>query len=224
MGSRAKNARRAAAALLLLAALPARADLWTGLEAGLAVDHVEIGLDLDGRDVEMDVTRLGIAIWESAGPRLRLGLEGGPLRVTQSDNPATAGMDLTGHYLAFSATGRLFESERFALGIAASLGYHRAEDDRGEQDTRLRWLDGRGELVATVSLLPLEISGGAYAYFIDGKETASGPMDHTLDFDAEDRLGGFVSADYWVDATGRVGLRADAGARQGFRLEFARRF
>lgn len=211
-------------ALLLVAVQPARATLWSGVEAGLSVDHARIELDLEGRDVQMKVSRLGIAIWEGMNPRLRLGLEGGPLRVTQRDNPATSGMELTGHYIALSAAGRLLERGRFALGLAASLGYHRADDDHGEQDIRLSWFDGRGELAITMDLTPLELSSGAYAYFIDGEETASGQLAHTLDFKAADTLGGFLSADYWVDATGRVSLRGDIGARRGVRLEFARRF
>ena len=210
-------------AALLCAALPAQAELVSGVEVGLNVQHQEIELDAEGVAIDTDITRLGIAIWESAGP-VMLGLEGGPLRVTQNDNPATAGMDLTGQYIAVSAGGLLYTSERLDLGLSGSLGYNRADDDRDGQDTRLRWYEGRAELKTTVKLFPVYLSGGGYAIYLDGKETASGPFSYTRDFESDGNAGGFLALDYWTDATGRISLRADAGARNGFELQFARRF
>lgn len=212
------------ATLALLAAAPAHADPQTGLEAGLILRHSELEWETQGRSIDAEVSRLGLALWEGAGPWLRLGLSGGPLRASQDDNPATAGMELSGQYLALSADIPLLSTRLLALTLGGSLSYNRAEGDRDSQDVKLTWYEGRGELAATLKLSSLYLSGGAFGLIIDGDETASGPLTYTRDFEAAESAGGFLAADYWVDPTGRVGIRGEFGASQGFELQFTRRF
>jgi hypothetical protein len=213
--------RLAALSLLLWGSL---AGAQPGLEAGIALRHSELDLLSAGNIIPTDVTRAGVALWESPRPWLRLGLEGGVLRLSQQDNPATQGMELTGQYAALSGSGHLSVSDTLDLSLRLSYGYQRAEGAPNLQQTRLSWHDGQAELAATLKLFPLYLSGGGFAYFIDGDETASGSLTYTREFEAAENSGAFLALDYWVDAGGRVSVRGELGGREGIEIQFARRF
>lgn len=219
--ARSASLGRLAALLLLWSSL---ASGQAGLEAGVALRHSELDLLAGGSTLETDVSRAGIALWESPAPWLRLGLEAGVLRLSQQNNPATQGMELTGQYASLSGTGYLPLSDTLDLSLRLSYGYQRAEGDQSTQHTRLSWHDGEAELAAILKLFPLYLSGGGFAYFIDGEETAAGPLTSTREFEAAENSGAFLALHYWVDPGGRVSVRGEVGGREGIEIQFARRF
>lgn len=214
---------RTASALLALAAAPAAAFPEPGLDGGLALQRAEVDLRAaTGGSVATRTTRAGVFLWDDSRPWLQLGIEGGPLLISQTGNPATAGAELHGSYLGFGLRSAFLRTPALDLVLAASYTYQRGEQDDGGRDVVLSWGELRGELAATLKLPALSISGGGYLLEIDGEQAVAG--EETLILDSPDAGGAFIAASFAVDATGRIGLRAETGARRSLELVFARRF
>ena len=214
--------RRLALALMLLLAGPAPAA--GPLDAGVALGWQELDLQADGAPLETELSRAGITLWEPLHPRLWLGLEGGLLLASQSDSQIASGLDLEGQYLALAGRLRLLQGEAWFMDLGLRYDYHRLQDEFEGQELRLRWHQLRGELGGGVQLGELRLGGGAYLLALDGDEVARGPLTRTRELGLGSEAGGFARVDYWVDDTGRVGLRLDGGVEQGLRLEFSRQF
>lgn len=215
-----KIASRTIALLLALAAAPAQA-VFEGVDAGLIAERARLDLD-DG--VETRTSRITLFLAEPVRPWLTLGLHGGPVLLTQSDNPATAGLELTGYHIGVSARAEAFRTE--PLGIVGGLVYTYQRTDRDETagDVVLTLHEARAELAGVARLASLQVQLGGYALHVDGEQTVSGSTPSSRTVEAEETFGGFLQTDFLVDATGRIGLRVEAGAREAIALTFARQF
>ena len=207
----------------LLGAGPAGAG-W-GENLGLAVDirRDSQAWDYPEQRITTRSTRLGLHLYEPSLPAFQPGLRLGRLWVSQSGNPATAGLDLGGQYL-----GAVLDSEWFAsapLGLRARAAYTalEARDSSDEQTTRLRWYEAELRLAAGLRLHPVELDLGGYHRWLEGDEIARGALSHTQ---AVERAGGgvYLEVRYWTDATGSVSARFEQGLGTAFELRFARAF
>lgn len=208
------------AGLLLFIATPALA--WDeGLSVGLSFErsHLDLRSGAQARS-----TRLVLALAEEVQPWLRLQLHGGPVLLTQGGNPATAGMSFTGLHLGVGAQAEWFRQQPLGLAAAFNYSYQQVEDRLEARDANLSWHEAVAELAALVRFAPLQLRLGGYGLYLDGDETISGDLNRSSSLMADRPLGAFAQADFWVDWTGRISLRVDAGARQSVGLTFARQF
>mgnify|MGYP001151519489 CR=1 FL=1 len=221
----ARNAERRAALCLLLAAtapVVAQDRFGEGLDVSLSVHRSEQELRTGGLDYETRITRLGLEVWERSLPGVQLGLSGGPLWLTQSGNAATAGRELTGYFVGVGARGTLFSSPLLDFGVGLDYAYHRAEDDSAGRNIQLAWHQVRVEAGTTLKLERLRLLSGVYGLYLDGDQTGSDLA--TDDLETDRNVGGYLGAEYWLDAGGHIGVRGEAGAYNALSLTFARRF
>lgn len=216
-----KNASRLAALWLALAAAPAMA-FDEGVDAGLTIERAHTDLD---SGAELRISRITLSLAEEFQPWLTLGLYGGPLLLTERNNPATSGVELGGYHIGIAATGEIFRDSPIGLRTTLSYSYLRADDDNeADREIAISLYEARGELAAVARLDPFELQLGAYALDFDGDQTISGTTNSSVDLEADEPFGGFAQAELRVDATGTVGIRLDAGARRSVALTFARSF
>jgi hypothetical protein len=209
------------AALLLAIATADAGAFDEGVEAGLSGERVRIDFDTG---VETRTSRLSLFLSENVRPWLSFALHGGPLLLTQSGNPATRGLELSGYHLGVSARAEAFQHS--AVGVVGSLhySYQRADAREDDREVTITLHEARGELGALLRLQSLQLQLGSYALYLDGDETVSGPTPGSAQLEADEQFGGFVQADFLPDPTGTVSLRLDTGAREAITLRFARRF
>jgi len=220
----ATASRLLACTALLAATVPAAAQerFGEGLDVGLTVQRSEQDLGIDGAGHETRISRLGLSIWESSLPWVQFGLQGGPIAVTQSGNPATAGMELTGYFVGIGARSKLYSDRLLDLDAEFGYTYYRADDSSDGRETRLAWYEGRAQAAVTLKLDRLHLSSGAFGMYVDGDQTGDGLP--TRDLEQDEAFGGFLDVSFWVDADGRIQLRGEGGARNSLSLTFARRF
>lgn len=212
--------RQLAATVCLLPIAPALA--WdAGLAVGLGFErsHLDLASGAQARS-----SRLVLTLAEEVRPWLKLHLHGGPVLLTQGGNSATAGMSFTGYHLGLGAQAEWFRQQPLGLAAALRYSYQQVDDQLEERSARLDWHESSAELAARVRLDQLQLKLGGYGLYLDGDETLSGDLNRNSSLKARRNYGGFAQVDFWVDWTGSISLRVDAGARESVGLVFARQF
>ncbi len=184
--------------------------------------------DFDFGPIESDTTVkwIGVIYRERFGPRLRLGLQGGYSYLTQTDNPLTAGKELTGYHAGLLIDVALLQTRNFNLYFAANYLYRRVDDDTGGQRVELTWHDMRTRLGLAVRLGDtVRLHTGALYGRLDGEERDLGIIDRTVDFERTARPGVFLGVDLNVDNRGgSIGIEACSGLTRGGEIYFQRLF
>ncbi len=190
----------------------ARTDLAVRYDDGSGGDRLEVG-------------RIGIALFESPAPGVRLGVSIGRLGISQSGRSTTAGLDPTGYFVGFDALGRWGVTERLSLELGGRVGYADASDSGGDDKVDLDWWSATLRPAAAITLGErVELRAGLRAQWLDGDERVTGTTRSTVGF-REDRVtGGFVGIGLLTGDGGRVHLRADTGAARGLHLVFERNY
>jgi opacity protein-like surface antigen len=180
----------------------------------------------DGRTYDTTSRSIGVAWRERIGPRLLLGAHGGYAHVSQTGNPATAGLELDGYHAGISLDGIFAESRRAVLYYVLDYTYQKADDKNDSGTVTLEWSEARALLGASVALghRVRLYGGGGYGY-LDGEERASGMNTHTTDFSRPGRALGLLGLDLSVDAEGgSVGIEAGSGLGRHAQIYFKRSY
>ncbi|GEM_PF-1153901 len=200
-------------------------------QPGLGIDlHVE-RTDLDVRYDDgsagdrLEIGRIGISLFESPAPGVRLGISIGRLGISQSGRPATAGLDPSGYFVGFDGLGRWALTRRLSLELGGRVAYAEADDSSGDDRVDLDWWSATLRPAAAVTLGErVELRAGLRAQWLDGDERVTGATRSTTGF-REDRVtGGFVGIGLLTGNGGRIHLRADSGAARGLHLLFERSY
>ncbi|MFN2348132.1 MAG: outer membrane beta-barrel protein [Thioalkalivibrio sp.] len=174
--------------------------------------------------VESRMNRLGLRVRDRVGDNLWIGIHGGYLELTQSGNPVTQGMDLGGWYLGSSARWRFVEVGPASLSLLGQYTYNEADDTLGDQTTRYTWHEYGAGLESGFTMDALRIRLGVDYTGVDGDEKSSGPVQRTLSLAEEESVTARAALDLLVDATGRITIQVETGARRGAGIWFARQF
>lgn len=212
---------------LLLCLLPATAAAtWTDEHASaLDWQRYDGQWVIDGATRDVSVDALGVSVTEPYSDWLYSGLLIGFEELSIAGDPAFAGLNPNGGYLAVLLGSRLFDSEHFELNMQLGYSYHRLEDDEAGRELTGKWAVADGRLSAAVKFWRLRFSAGAYAQSVDGDLVFSGVLPETRRFESLDDGGAFGGIDFYVDNHGgRIGLQYQTGAREGYMLTFAREF
>jgi hypothetical protein len=212
-------------ALALLAASPLMAGTYADSISGASIEweQVEFGVDYTGVPATLEMTRFTFSLMDLMHERFALGLRGGYLELTSADDPVLAGIDPHGGYLGVTAAGTLWQAGRFRVIAQGEFGYNYTWREDATDKTALRWTEGSLRLAGSFRAGPVELNAGAYSLTLRGRETSSS-LALTRDFEAQDSSGMFGGVDLLLDDQGRIGVRLESGAREGFALVFARDF
>ena len=195
-----------------------------GMRATLLIQRYETDLDVDDSIIESRINRVGLILYEPAYAAFQPGLHVGAFNINQSKNPVTAGMSLSGNYLGLLFHSLLYRHRHLGLQLEGSYTYHDADKVTNDQEVSLQWHEFMANLHIQMAHGNFYYAIGAYSQFIDGDETAYGAITQTREFKVNERTGTHLEFEYWVDATGKIGIHVDNGGRQGVGLVFSRGF
>jgi hypothetical protein len=174
--------------------------------------------------VETRINRVGVHIRDHVAEGLWVGLHGGYLGLTQSDNPATRGMSLAGWHLGTSVRWRFLDAENLSLSLLGQYTYNEADDGVGGQNAAYDWHEYGGGLETAVRLDRVQLRLGIDYLAVDGDERTRGLIRDTRSISEDDPISARAALDLWVDATGRITFQVEAGGRRGAGIWFARQF
>lgn len=219
--------RRLLSLALILAV--SRAPAADDLEFGLLISRHTLGLDYPG-DVDTRYTQLRVQVIERSYRHVHGGFRLGISDLSQSGNPATDGLAVSGGSVGFILRGELPLGAGLSLYGAGSYDYHTVDgssdedEDEDEQRVRLDWFEGVARAGLSLRRSPLTFRAGPYYRHVDGDERARGSLDRTQALQAESATGVFADLRYQVDGSGWIALRLEQGSREGATLRFVRLF
>lgn len=149
----------------------------------------------------------------------------GVLDVTQSSNPLTEGQSTNGQTIALGLRIPLYRSDTLQLHTDLNYQYADTRANPSGQGVELSWHQVSGQFGANIHLFQysyLTLVAGALA--IDGKEQASGTVNSTLEFSAQQRTYGTVGFLIGLDHDSQIGLEMSSGAISGGHIYFQRWF
>ena len=194
------------------------------VELALQAEHDELDLEANDAIVETRIDQIGISLREPLGQHVSGSVRAGYLDLSQDDNPATAGMDLTGGYAGVTLEATPAITDATGLTFGAGYTYHRAEDALEGQETELEWHELRAWSGPRLRLGTIDLSVVAVWHYLDVEEQARGELTRDRSLEAADAVGGRLGMDWHLRPGGRIGLELEAGARQALQLEFAQWF
>lgn len=178
-----------------------------------------------GVSADTTIQWIGITWYERFTPRFELGLYGGHAFLTQTGNPATAGLEPNGYYAGIGVRGVLWEPSALQLYAHATYTYQRVEHSADGQSLALTWDEPRVQFgIAFAPIGGLRVYGGAMWGAVDGQERVTGSSARTTDFERHDRTGGFLGLDLAVERDGYIGIEARSGIEHGGEIYFKKRY
>lgn len=202
-------------------------DARPGLGINLHVERTDLDVRYDDGSAgdRLEVGRIGIALFESPAPGVRLGVSLGRQGVSQSGRATTAGLDPAGYFVGFDALGRWGVTRRLSLELGGRVAYAEASDSSAGDTVDLDWWSATLRPAAAITLGGrVELRAGLRAQWLDGDERVTGDRRSTVGFQENRVTGGFVGIGLLTGNGGRVHLRADTGAARGLNLVFERRY
>lgn len=198
----------------------------TALDFAVTLAKTKTAFDYpDGTPIDTTLQRYGITWYERVMPRIELGLFGGKVFLSQTENAVTAGIEPDGHYGGIGMRGVLLETSLVQLFLHASYAHQRVQHDETGRVVTLAWDEAQARLGATLTPSgPVRIYGGASWRNIDGQERVTGTSARTSDFQHHDAASGFVGIDLAVERDGYVGAEARSGAERGIEIYFKKRY
>lgn len=222
---------------LLLAAHPVRAARVHAEISGLAYPDVSaIDLHIAALDLRVDyadgasdetlrLRRVGIALFEPLGRSSRAGIRLGRVGFDQSGRATTAGRDPAGYFIELEFSGAWPRATRLRAALEANWRYTAVEDSDDQGEVELDWQSLELRPALWLALGPrVVLRLGASAIDIDGSERVRGATPGTVDFEAADAGGGFVTLEYHRGDGDVIGLRLHEGNPEGLYLAFEHRY
>ena len=194
------------------------------MEATLLLQRFETDLNFDNSVIESRYNKVGLIVYEPSYSSFQPGLQVGAVEINQNNNPVTAGINPNGNYLGILFRSLLYDGHPLGLQLEGSYAYYAADKVMNNQEINLKWHELIFNIQATLSYDNFYIALGGYSQLLDGDETAFGTITQTRQFNENEKSGMHFELQYWVDATGKIGILVDSGGRQGIGLVFTREF
>lgn len=202
------------------------AAVWAEEEVRVAAygQRDELTLRSDGTETETRVGRLGVTLTGIYGPHVEGDLDLGYSELTQTTNPATQGMSLTGGYLGVAL--RLWPLRGAYLGVwlQGDYSYHAFSGSISGQSTDIDWHDRGVTAGLVVHLGVLDLHGAVRRGRLSGEEIARGTLTYTRDLERKDETSAWAGLDLHVDAGGTIGVVVERGGRRSLGVRFGRSF
>lgn len=192
--------------------------------------HIEASdLEADYDDSDSDATlrlrRIGIGFFEALNENSRMGVRLGRAGFDQSGRAATEGRDPAGYFAELEFTGMWPARGRLRAALDAGWRYTSVDetDDLGTVELDWQTLELRPAVWLSVSPR-LALLAGASAIVVDGSERRSEATRETVDFDAADSAGTFVTLEYHRTDGDVVSARLRGGNPSGLYVAFEHRY
>ena len=195
------------------------------LDFSLQFAEHKIDIAYPGATVATSVKRVGIVWRERYGRRVQLGLLGGYAFLSQTDNPATAGIEPKGYYAGVSLYLDLYAAEPIDVFLSTAYLYQHVDHESAAQSVDLTWREPNIQLGAGVKLgNRVRAYGGLVYASVDGTQRQSGAVNETRGIESAGRTSGFGGLELGLDGDDYVGVVAASGTNRSAGLYFGRRF
>lgn len=212
-------------ALLATAATPAEyppAD--RPLDFALYLSRVKTDLDYPSERVPTRIDRIGIQ-WRERYAPLWLGVMGGYSYVTQTQHPATAGLEIDGYHVGLTFDIDLYQTAALRLTLGGGYLYERVEAQTRGDDVELAWRIPWARFLTHWRAIPrMEIYGGIRHDALNGEERLRGAIRSTVDVERDAQTAGIVGLRVQLDESGYVMLEGYDSATRSVALYFGRRY
>lgn len=227
-GATHRRASRLLATALAMAAMVASADeqrpTEPPLDVALYIGRAKTDLDYPGARVPTRIDRIGIH-WREQYQPLWLGLMGGGSYATQTQHPATAGLELGGYHVGITFELEVYTTPTMRVAFGGGYLYERVDAETSGNDVELAWHIPSAQLIARWRLAPtVELYGGARYDYVEGEERLRGATNSTLDIEHRAETTGIAGLRLDLDNTGYVMLEGNGGSTRGVALYFGRRY
>ncbi|MFL6648038.1 MAG: hypothetical protein ACJ8KO_08750 [Sulfurifustaceae bacterium] len=216
------------AALLIATAASADDEIYSFVEGpldfALSFSHHELPLDYGPAHVDTSVDRASILWRERYGERLQLGLIGGYSLLSQTNNPATAGLDLDGYHAGVSLDLDLVRSSHFDMFFNAVWLYQKVDHADASQRVTIITREPDARVGAGVTVAGVRAYAGARYGRIDGEQRQSGTVNDTRAIHETRRSGAFGGLELRLDENGYVGVIGESGVDRRVGIYFGRVF
>jgi hypothetical protein len=211
---------------LLILLLPINAAAFEDSLIGVQLDwnRYDTTLRMNETMHETRLTHATLIVYEPFRHKLYGGLRLGYVDVSQTDNPAVAGLGIDGHSLGMQLGVFLMRNKYVDISVQGDYDYLQASGGEDDQKVDFDWVETNIQFGATLKLGLFRLSGTAYRYSIDGDQKLYSPVNTTTRFSQTERSGTSAGIAFQVDSTGYIGVHAERGARDGVRLLFTREF
>lgn len=193
----------------------------SALDFSLRFGRSEIPFDYDNRTNDTTSRWLGISLREKVSKRVTLGMYGGYSRLTQTNNPVTAGIELDGYHAGFSVHGIMLDGHHASLYGMFDYSYQKVDHKDDVQTVVIDWVYPQTQLGAMLRLTRnWRLYGGGSYGKIDGQQRASGSVNHALSFERGGQSGGFLGLDLSVQTNSYFGIEVRSGLTRGGEIYF----
>lgn len=213
--------RRLVLLLLLAFGQPLHAEQ---LRLALYGQRDEISLRSDSAEIDTRVSLLGLTINGIYTPHLEASLDLGRSWLTQSGNPATQGMELSGQFVGVAVRVWPLRGSHLDAWVQGDYGVYSFSGSSSGQKTDIDWYDGGLSAGLVAHLGMVDLHAGARHGSLNGDEIASGVMSYTRSIRLEDKNSVWVGMELHVDQSGSIGVWFENGSHRGVSLRFAHRY
>lgn len=176
-------------------------------------------------DTDVRITRIGATLSEEVNRHVALGLLLGYASASQTGQPLTAGMRLSGNYLGLNMQARMPLAQRLRAGLTGQYLYHWMREQLDGQRVEWEWAQADVALTAQIDLTRrLLMYAGPIMSWIEVDQQARGLANLTNELENRRTSGVAFGLLYEVDYGGRVGLEIRRGPLDGLALSFQRNF
>ena len=194
------------------------------LDFALYLNRAKTDLDYPGDRVSTRIDRIGIH-WREQYQPLWLGLMGGWSWVTQTQNPATAGLDLGGYHIGITFELELYSAESMRVELGGGYLYERVDEETDSDDIELAWHIPWAHVIARWHpRATWELYGGVRYDYVEGEQRLRGTVDSTTDIEHDAETAGIVGVKLTLNGNGYVALEGNDGATRSVALHFGRRY
>ncbi len=195
------------------------------IDFAVQLSRLDTPLHNGQQDIHTTVKQLGIISFDLTQPVMQPGLAVGYAYVNSGDQPAIAGMEPAGFYIAPALRGVLFDGRRLGATLTATYLYQRVKDSRTGQAVTLEWQQPQLDLDVRCHLSHQVVVRLAGRYGrVDMDETLSGDVNQSLTLQSGPTLGYLAGLEFELGYDGQVGMLLHRAIGDGLEIYFQRQF
>lgn len=190
----------------------------------LLLSNSRIDLQASGKQQRVSLDRISIVVLMPTEPQVQFGFITGSSNLSISNDPASAGMNLSGYHaglLMHSALAAIF-APRLKIVFRANYIYQETKDETLNQTVTLRWHEWAANISGKLMLgRQLELGVGWQYGGVDAQRRATGTITETQGLELESSLQRKLDISWLASNGGRVELTVQRGSYQQIEFRFS---
>ena len=189
----------------------------------LRLSKTDLELQADGVKQAVSLDRVSFVVFTLIEPQVQFGFITGSSNLSVDDDPATAGMHLSGYHAGLAMRSHIGSNPQ--LGLHANYLYQETKDETTTQSATLSWHEWQAGINGRLILgQQLELSAGWTHADVDARRRASGTINETKSLALKSTSQTNLGIAWLTRDGGRVGLSLQRGSYQQVEFGFSRQF